>query len=92
MNIQHLENEKRFAAYDESGEKIGAIEYVFAGDDLRATHTNVYKGNEGKGIAGLLLDALSCWAEERGSKIIPACRYVRAAFEKYPDKYAAVIK
>lgn len=93
MTIQHELAQNRFSALDESGERLGVIEYT-GGDagEIFATHTHVFTGHEGKGIAGQLLDALVRYAEQNSLKIIPTCSYVVAAFQKNPTKYAAVIK
>lgn len=93
MTIKHFEDEHLFAALDEDGKRIGEIEYKWGGNnDYYATHTNVFKGHEGKGIGGQLVDALAGWAAAKGAKIVPICPYVAALFKKKPEKYAAVIK
>lgn len=93
MTITHGEDRHMFVAYDEDGAQMGEIEYRFGGNkDYYATHTLVEEAHEGKGIAGQLLDAMVAWAEENGYKIVPICPYVTAAFQKHPEKYAAVMK
>lgn len=93
MDIKHDEAAKRFNLYDEDGTKMGEIEYMKGGNnELYATHTEVFPEFEGRGLAAKLLDAMAAFAEEKGAKIVPVCPYVIHAFQKYPEKYAAVIK
>lgn len=93
MEIKHTPDESRFDLYDEAGAHVGEIEYK-PGDDntLYATHTEVFPGNEGKGYARLLLDALVAYARKTGAKIVPVCGYVVAQFKRNPEKYADVAK
>lgn len=93
MRIEHDAANFRFNMYTDDNKHIGEIEYRPSGTgEWYATHTEVFPGNEGKGYAGQLLDALAKEAEAQGAKIVPLCPYVVAAFKKYPEKYAAVIK
>ena len=93
MDIRHTPEKKRFDLYDETGERVGEIEYMPGGNnEIYATHTEVFSPHEGKGYAGKLLAAMAEWAEREGKVIIPICPYVIAAFKKHPDKYAAVMK
>lgn len=93
MDIRYNEEAHRFDMYAEDGTHVGEIEYKPSGTgEWYATHTEVFPGNEGKGYAGLLLDALVQKAMEEGRKIVPVCPYVIGAFRKYPEKYADVIK
>ena len=93
MNIVHTQEKNRFDLFDGEGRRIGEIEYKPGeGNTLYATHTEVFKGNEGQGHAARLLDALVAYAEGRGATIRPVCSYVKAMFKKYPEKYAAVIQ
>lgn len=93
MEIKHNEEKQRFELYGENGAHMGEIEYKNGGNnDIYATHTEVFPQYEGKGHAATLLDTMVAWAKENNRKIVPICPYVIAAFKKYPDKYAAVIK
>lgn len=93
MEIQHIEEKKRFDLLSDDGTRMGEIEYMKGGNnELYATHTEVFPEYEGHGYAAKLLDAMAAWAEENGYTIVPVCPYVVRAFQKYPEKYAAVIK
>lgn len=50
-----------------------------------ADHTLVPKAIGGRGVAGLLVDALIGEARARGWKIVPACSYVEAQFRRHPE-------
>ncbi len=92
MKLLHDEAKKRFDLYDVDDSHIGEIEYMKGGgNQLFATHTEVFPGYEGKGYARQLLDALVAYAVEQKATIVPICPYVIAAFKKHPERYAAVI-
>ena len=91
MKAVHEEARSMFLLLDDDGQRMGYITYEKTEENaVRATHTKVYPAFEGKGYARLLLDTMAEWAKEKGIKIIPACPYVARAFEKHPEKYAAV--
>lgn len=90
MQILHEPEAKRFAAYADDGKEIGSLEFEPDGGVLSANHTWTDPEFRGQGIAGKMLDALACYAQERGFKIKPVCPYVKDAFEKDPDRFQAV--
>lgn len=93
MTIKHESKQNRFSVYDDDGEQMGLIEYKpGGGNDLYATHTEVFPEFEGRGLAAKLLDALADYAREEDFKIVAICPYVIHAFKAYPDKYADVMK
>lgn len=93
MEIKHDEGKHRFDIFDSAGVHMGEIVYKpGGGDELRATHTEVFAPYEGQGVAGKLLDALVAYAVKNNKKIVPVCSYVVRAFAKNPDKYRAVLR
>lgn len=93
MDISHEQKKYRFVLQNDDKSQIGYIEYrLGTGNEIYATSTHVNPEFEGRGLAAKLLDALAGYAEQQGLKIIPICSYVVRAFDKYPEKYAAVIK
>lgn len=93
MRIERDTVKEQFRLFDENGNQAGEIDYRKANDSLiYATHTEVYSGYEGKGYAGILLNALVEWARQEGLKIYAICPYVAGQFEKHPDKYQDVMK
>ncbi len=93
MTIAHDSVNHRFTMTAPDGAPVGELEYIpHKPDEWLATSTKVYAGFEGHGYAGQLLDALVALAVQKQAKITPLCSYVSAAFRKYPEKYAAVIK
>lgn len=65
----------------------GYLEWEPGGsDDVRvATHTVVPKSIGGRGIAGLLVDALIADARDEGFRVVPQCWYVAKKFDANPD-------
>lgn len=64
----------------------GHLDWEPHAEDVRiATHTIVPRAIGGRGIAGLLVDALIADAHEQGFRIVPQCWYVAKKFEENPD-------
>ena len=58
------------------------------GDALVFDHTFVPTSLRGRGIAEALVERAVAHARETGRKVVPACSYVRALFERHPERYA----
>ncbi|MFT4011955.1 MAG: GNAT family N-acetyltransferase [Paracoccus sp. (in: a-proteobacteria)] len=50
-----------------------------------ADHTYVPASLRGSGIASALVERLIADARRKGLRIVPACSYVRAQFDRHPD-------
>lgn len=93
MKTEHDMEKKRINLYTDDGTHVGEIEYMRGGgNELFATHTEVFKDYEGKGYGSLLVDALAEYAVSTGATIKPVCPFVKALFQRKPEKYARVIK
>lgn len=64
---------------------IGRLTYQRRGDTLVADHTLVPPEIGGKGVAARLVEALIADARRDGTKIVPQCSYVEAAFRRHPE-------
>lgn len=93
MTIEHMKNQNQFVAFSDTHKPLGELAYR-RGDDncLYATHTQVFPPNEGKDIAGEMLESLCGYAREEGVRIVPVCAYVVREFDRNPTKYADVAK
>lgn len=93
MKTEHNAEKSRFDLYDDTGAHVGKIVYEKGeGNRLCATYTEVFPGNEGKAYGTKLVDALAHYAEENGFKIVPVCPFVKALFNKKPEKYANIMQ
>lgn len=93
MKTKHDAEKKRIDLYTDEGTHVGEIEYMRGGNnELFATHTEVFRGNEGKGYGSQLVDALAAYAAETDAIIKPVCPFVKALFQRKPEKYAKVIE
>jgi len=54
-------------------------------DTIVVNHTEVSKLSEGKGLARQLYRNMVEFARERKLKVRPACSYVIAMFERFPE-------
>ena len=64
---------------------IGRLTYQRRGSTLVADHTLVPPEIGGKGVAARLVEALIADARKDGTKIVPQCSYVEAAFRRHPE-------
>lgn len=64
---------------------IGRLTWVARGGARVAEHTLVPREIGGRGVAGQLVEALIADARALGFKVVPACSYVAAAFDRHPD-------
>lgn len=71
-------------------QEIGYACYSPEGEQWVMDHTEVLPAYGGRGIAGDLVDLLVDQARTAGKKIVPACSYVAARFERTPEEYEDV--
>ena len=75
-----------YTAHISGIDETGELAWRAQGAGVRvATHTGVPPAMQGRGIAGKLVDALIADAREQGFKIVPACSYVAAQFQRHPE-------
>lgn len=74
------------------GEDKAELSYSPAGlqDALVFDHTFVPEHLRGKGVAEKLVDYAVDYARSKNMKVVPACSYVRALFERHPEKYGDI--
>lgn len=71
-------------AYEE-GTQVGQLDFVFMQGDLSIEHTRTFKGHEGKGVAGDLVQAATDYAVDHNLKVRPLCSYAKAWYERHPQ-------
>ena len=74
-----------YHAHVEGSEHIGRLIWTEANGVRAANSTQAPTEIGGRGIAGILVDALIADARAQGFKVRPACSYVEKAFEKHPE-------
>jgi len=74
-----------YHAHVAGSEAIGRLTWVERNGARVAEHTLVPKEIGGRGVAGKLVEALIADARAKGFKVVPACSYVAAAFERHPE-------
>ena len=80
----HGDRGEYYAAVADSS-AIGRLTWTRHGDVRTAEHTLVPSEIGGRGIAGMLVEALIADARGKGFKINPQCSYVAAAFRRHPE-------
>ncbi len=64
----------------------GLMTFVFAGDDkIIIDHTEVFPGNEGKGLGKKLVQKAVETAREKHWKIVPLCPFAKKVIDKTPE-------
>lgn len=71
-------------AYEE-GIQVGQLDFVFMQGDLSIEHTRTFKGHEGKGVAGALVQAATDYVVDHNLKVRPLCSYAEAWYERHPQ-------
>ena len=88
-NVSITRHEKgshgEYRAHVEGQNHHGRLTWVEENGVRAAEHTIVPPEIGGRGIAGLLVEALISDAREQGFKVKPVCSYVVKAFEKHPE-------
>jgi predicted GNAT family acetyltransferase len=92
MELKNEYNERNGTFYlEENGKREAEMTYVFAGPaKFIIDHTEVFEGNEGKGLGKQLVNAAVVFAREKQMKIAPVCQYAKSVMEKTPA-YADVL-
>ncbi|MDZ4307097.1 GNAT family N-acetyltransferase [Allopontixanthobacter sp.] len=93
MDVQDVEitrhpsgSSGEYRAHVTSSKAVGRLTWVTRGDGARiAEHTLVPREIGGRGIAGLLVQAMVADAREQGFRIVPQCSYVAAKFDDHPE-------
>lgn len=69
-----------------NGKQEAMMTFVFSGEDkIIIDHTEVNKGNNGKGFGNKMVQEAVFFARERGIKIVPLCPFAKHVFEKTPS-------
>ncbi|MDQ2677032.1 MAG: N-acetyltransferase [Actinomycetota bacterium] len=66
-------------------ELVGLLEYRGRGRDRALTHTEIYEGHEGQGLAGHLVKNVLEDLREKGLQVIPVCPYVTKYLRDHPE-------
>ncbi len=92
MKIQKSETETKGKFYVENdGREVALMTYAKAGADvIIIDHTEVDASLKGKGVGKDLVAEGVKFARENNLKIIPACSFAKAEFDKHDD-YADVL-
>ena len=91
-DIRHESGERQGAFFIErEGRRVAELTYRMMGADAMLDHTwvdpKLRGGGEGKSLVAAAVD----WARQEHVKLVPACSYVRAVFDRTPE-YADVRK
>jgi uncharacterized protein len=74
---------------EESGQVIARIEFEQTEQNgqsvLEIQHTNVYEGNNGRGLGKQLVNKVVEYAREENKLILPVCSYAKKVLESSDD-------
>jgi predicted GNAT family acetyltransferase len=87
FDIQHQHNDKKGSFYyEKSGERLGEMVYVMAGDQkMIIEHTDVDESLKGQGVGLKLLETLVQYVREHDIKVIPLCPFANAMLKKHTE-------
>lgn len=83
--VQHNAEASRFEL-DVDGD-LALCVYRRDGATLLLTHTEVPWRAQGRGVAGVLVQATLDWARAEGLKVRPLCSYVAAYMRRHPGTH-----
>ncbi|MBU6266438.1 MAG: N-acetyltransferase [Sphingomonadales bacterium] len=78
-------NSGEYHAHVPGSDVIGRLTWVTRDGARDAKHTLVPTEIGGRGVAGVLVQALIADARAQGFKVIPTCSYVAAQFKRHAD-------
>ena len=68
------------------GSLVGFAAYEICDDGVYSFHhTEVFEGNEGRGLGQQLAAGVIAFAREKGVKIAPTCPFLASYLRKHPD-------
>lgn len=92
MATREIEIERRdrvthgeYIARVKGTDAVGKLTWTLRNEARVADHTNVPPEMRGQGIAALLVEVLVKDARSEGFRVVPACSYVAAAFDRHPE-------
>jgi uncharacterized protein len=96
-NMEHISLNDRPGGHkaftvEKNGEQLGEMVVDITEDTLTVHHTEVNPDQEGKGLAGQMLSAMTDYARKHALKVIPLCPYVHAQFKRHPEQYEDIWK
>ncbi len=83
--VSDAPDEHRFEARGPDGELLGFTVYDTIGSTVVFTHTEVDPAQEGKGVAGVLVQAALDAVRASGRDVVAFCPYVKAWIARHPD-------
>src|SRR3954471_19912772 len=88
-DVKHNEPEHRFEI--PLGNQLAMLVYQLRGNDIALVHTEVPKGDRGRGVAGDLAEAALEYAKSRHQLVVPECRFVTTYLKRHPE-YREIVK
>ncbi len=80
-----LSNEAGQALAFDGDEQVGLIDFTFEGNIMSIIHTRTFPGHEGRGVAGIMMEAVNEYAIKHQLKVQPICSYAWAWYQKRPQ-------
>ncbi len=86
-----LYNSEGYFYIEKDGDLIAKLEFKIKNNILFATHTEVNKEYNGKGLASKLFDEMIQFVEENEYQVVPICSYIEIKFKRDIDKYQSIL-
>ncbi len=90
MEVRNNATEHRYELVDDSGERIGLIDYKLRPGVVDLWHTEVDPQHGGQGYGQLLVRSALDDVRAQGLKVRPTCPFVKKYVERHPD-YADLV-
>lgn len=90
LEIRHNPEAHRFEA--DVGGGLGIVEYIWVGDTLIFTHTEVPEAHEGQGIGSALARYALEYVRAEGLRVRSICPYMSAFLGRHPEYQELLVR
>lgn len=88
MDVQFELKDNRGSFFvKEQDKRVAEMVFAIAGSNMTVFHTEVDESLQGKGVSGMLLNAMVDYVRAHNLKVVPLCAYVASQFKRHPEKY-----
>ncbi|WP_187230131.1 MULTISPECIES: GNAT family N-acetyltransferase [unclassified Lactococcus] len=89
--MEIIKEDNAFALCNDSGEKVGAVEFVEKGDHIVITHTRVNQELREQGLAAQLILKTVENARTHNLKVGASCSYAKAYLKNHEDEFEDIL-
>lgn len=85
ITITDSADHTRYDAHDQTGDRVGRVDYSRTGDVITISHTEVDPAVEGQGVGSQLARLVLDRVRADGLAVQPTCPFIAGWIERHPD-------